>query len=299
MRSAIIAQYETETNRGQHKQAQNAQKLSAIKCKRSNPGFKQQENQQQRQSGTPSTSNNQQQQKQRSSRGSGQGKGKGKQPQQPVHLHIASVATLPPPTSHTVAHIGSSSMTQHVVSEPSPATRTSGFYPSVNKALTLAECLQVKPTIQTVKTLEQRFVEFDNVVRSCSNYNYDEEYDSYIDIDMSQSTSSHEPLQTVSDLEDIPSESELCSTFDSLETESNNSKKENRALTPEYIDPCSIADLEEQFKDEPAQLAAMEMWDRLSFGGQTIRHHSSNELIEEAYRNCQEYLSTLVNLNIS
>ena len=68
-------------------------------------------------------------------------------------------------------------------------------------------------------------MEFDDVVCSHSDYNYDEEYDSEIDIDMSQSISSHEPLQTVSDLEDIHSESKLCSTFDCLETDSNDSNK--------------------------------------------------------------------------
>src|SRR3984885_5518671 len=305
VRDAIVAQYETETNRGQHKQAQNAQKISAIKHKRKrgNPSFNQQENQQQRRpsQSSPNSSGNQQQPRQRGTRGSGRGKakGKGKQRDQPAHSHIASVAALPPPTSHTIAHIGSSSMTQRVVSEASPSTRTSGSYPSLNKALTLAERLEVKPTIQTVKTLEQRFAEFDDVVRSRSNYNYDEEYDSEMDIDMSQSISSRKPAQTESDIGDIPSESELCSAFDCLETESNDSNKENRALTPEYIDPGSIADLQDQFKDEPAQLAAMEMWDRLSFGGNTIRRRTSNELIEEAYRSHQEYLSGLVSPNTS
>ena len=74
-------------------------------------------------------------------------------------------------------------MTQRIVSEASPSIRTSGSYPSLNKALTLAECLEVKPTIQTDKTLEQHLVEFDDVVRSHCNYNYNEEYNSEMDID--------------------------------------------------------------------------------------------------------------------
>ena len=123
---AIVAQYETEMNQGYHKQAQNAHKLSAIKhkCKHGNPSFNQQESQQQQQHcPSQSSSNppgNQQQPRQHSTRGSGRGKakGKGKQHEQPAHSHIASIAALPPPTSHTVAHIGSSSMTQHVISEP-------------------------------------------------------------------------------------------------------------------------------------------------------------------------------------
>ena len=151
-----------------------------------------------------------------------------------------------------MVHIGSSSMTQHIISEASPSARTSGSYPSLNKALMLTECLEVKLTIQTVKTLEQCFAEFNDVVKSCSNYNYDEEFDSEMDIDMSQSISSCKLLQTESDIGDIPSESKLCPTFDSLETESNNSNKVNWVLTPEYIDLCSIANLKEQFKEELA-----------------------------------------------
>ena len=184
---SVCAQYKTKTNRGQHKGAQNANKISAIKCKCGNPDFHKQENQQQRQQPSSSSSKqsgNQQQQKQRSARGSGKSKkDKGKQP---AHSHVASIATLPPPTSHTIVHIGSSSMTQCIVSEPTPPTRTPGPYSLLNKALTLAERLEVKPTIQTVKTLEQHFAEFDETVRTHPNYNMDEESDSDIDVDMSQ-----------------------------------------------------------------------------------------------------------------
>ena len=47
---AIINHYETEANRGQHKGSQHANKISAIKCKHSNPDFNKQDNQPQRQS---------------------------------------------------------------------------------------------------------------------------------------------------------------------------------------------------------------------------------------------------------
>ena len=94
-------------------------------------------------------------------------------------------------------------MTQRVVSEPTPPTRTPGPYSSLNKALTLAERLEVKPTIQTVKTLEQRFVEFDDSVRTRPNYNLDEESDSDINVDMSQPATSHDKTQTESYVDDV------------------------------------------------------------------------------------------------
>ena len=68
VRDTIITQYENEMNCGGHKGAQNAQKLSAIKWKRGNPHFSQQECQQQPQVG-PSNPNQQQSFRQRSSRG--------------------------------------------------------------------------------------------------------------------------------------------------------------------------------------------------------------------------------------
>ena len=46
---AIINQYETEANRGQHKGSQHANKISAIKHKHGNPDFNKQENQPQHQ----------------------------------------------------------------------------------------------------------------------------------------------------------------------------------------------------------------------------------------------------------
>ena len=121
-------------------------------------------------------------------------------------------------------------MTQRVVSEPTPPTRTPGPYSSLNKALTLAERLEVKPTIQTVKTLEQRFMEFDDTVRTCPNYNLDEESDSDIDVDMSQPATSRSKTQMESYVDDLESSGlfELCSTLDSLETESTDSNKESR-----------------------------------------------------------------------
>ena len=65
---AIVTQYENEMNRGGHKGAHNAQKITAIKWKRSNPRFSQQECLQQLQAG-PSNPNQQQSFRQCGSRG--------------------------------------------------------------------------------------------------------------------------------------------------------------------------------------------------------------------------------------
>jgi len=56
-------------------------------------------------------------------------------------------------------------MTQCVVSEPTPPARTPDPYSLTNNASMLTEHLEVKPTIQTLKMLEQSFGEFDGMVR--------------------------------------------------------------------------------------------------------------------------------------
>src|SRR6266568_3497062 len=163
--SQVIGQFETETNCRQHKAAQAAQsvqKISAVKRKHSDPRFTKQGNQQQRQQqpSTPGPSNQQQPHRQRSGRGSGKGKGKGKQRDSaPQHSHFASVAALTPLTTHKVLHIGSSGSSVWTESEASPIEKSSSFYPSVKKACTLAEWMDVPATIQTVKTLEERFAD--------------------------------------------------------------------------------------------------------------------------------------------
>ena len=164
VRDVLIAQYENETNRGQHKdhKANQANKLSAVKRKCGDPSFNQQQGSSQQK---PSGSGNQQQHRQRSSRGSKRGGacGKGKQhANHPGHSHVASVVhftldvALPAPTSHTVVHVGPSNISTRVVTQDEPKIRVPGVYPSLNKALTLAERLDVPATTQTVKSLEQR-----------------------------------------------------------------------------------------------------------------------------------------------
>src|SRR6266702_908459 len=191
--SQVIGQFETKTNCGQHKAAQAAQsahKISAVKRKRGDPRFTKQGNQQQCQQ-QPSTSsgpsNQQQPHRQRGGRGSEKGKGKGKQRDgAPQHSHFASVAALAPPTTHKVLHIGSSGSSVRMESEASPIEKSSSFYPSVKKARTLTERMDVPATIQTIKTLEERFADIDAQMCPRINAFMDEEYDSDFNVDMSQ-----------------------------------------------------------------------------------------------------------------
>src|SRR6266571_2461494 len=254
--SQVIGQFETETNCGQHKAAQaaqSAQKISAVKRKRGDPRFTKQGNQQQRQQ-QPSTSsgpsNQQQPHRQHGGRGSGKGKGKGKQRDgAPQHSHFASVAALAPPTTHKVLHIGSSGSSVRTESEASPIEKSSSFYPSVKKARTLAEQMDVPATIQTVKTLEERFADIDAQMRPCINAFMDEEYDSNFDVDMSQPPKGAQPII---DIEELDSESinALGLQFGELTTDGG-SDKENRAPTPSYVAP----------EDIPEAMEIMAMWE--------------------------------------
>ncbi|KAH8990070.1 hypothetical protein EDB92DRAFT_1946751 [Lactarius akahatsu] len=188
-----------------HKATHNAQKLSAIKRKRNDPRFSKQGSSLQ-QPRAPGPSNQQQPFRQCGGCGSGRGKakGKGKAPARaPQHSHIASVAALAPPTSHKVTHIGSSGVTMRTeVESPSPQ-RASGFFPSVNKALMLAEQLDVPTTVQTIKTLEQHFADVDALMCPRIEKFMDEEYDSDFDIDMSQQPSgSAQPVMNIDSLND-------------------------------------------------------------------------------------------------
>src|SRR5579859_869396 len=172
----VIGQYETETNRGQHKAASTntAQKISAIKWKRENPRFNKQGSPPQPSGSKPY--NQQQPFRQHGGRGSGKttrGKGKGKQTTT-GHGHVASIAvidlppthfasdtSLSPPTTHSVMHIGLSGSISQTVMESPPVESSLGFYPSVNAARSLAERLNVPATVKTMKTLEQHFTDFD------------------------------------------------------------------------------------------------------------------------------------------
>src|SRR6266404_5851323 len=189
VQEVLVAQWDTELNRGGHKNTQNANKISAVKRKCGDPRF----NQQQGGSQQRTDNSGSQQFNQRGQRGKGKGKGKGKDKgkqwaNNPGHVHIASIAALPAPIAHTVAHVGSSDITKRVVTEQAPKERTPGAYPSLNKALTLTERLEVKPTIQTIKTLEQRFAKLDAQFMQKPLYNIGDKFDSdsLYDEDMSR-----------------------------------------------------------------------------------------------------------------
>ena len=109
----VIAQYEKETNRGQHKEhkVNQANRLSAVKCKHGDPSFSRQQGSSQQQ---PSGSGNQQQHRQCGSRGLKHGGAcdKGKQcANNPGHSHVASIVhfasdvALPVLTPHTACRI--------------------------------------------------------------------------------------------------------------------------------------------------------------------------------------------------
>ena len=153
-------------------------------------------------------------------------------------------AALPPPSSSTITHFGASlAMVMQTVHQSPPAMRTKGIYPSVNKAISLLECMEVKPTIQTTKKLEQRFLKLDNEVRTRAGF-YEDDYSS--DEDMSQTVLG--PLceifaATPSDLADLSGES-IAHDFEYLSidgiTFDPSSDTENRAPTPPCISPQSV-----------------------------------------------------------
>jgi hypothetical protein len=161
----VIDHFETKNSLRHTGKSLHANKISAIKHKRDQPPrFKKQEERQQQRK--PNSNDQQQPHRQRGQRGSGCGKGKGKQ-RDTGHSHVASMAVLtpvlPPHTSHTISHL-SSNPTTRTVTEESGSSRSSGSWPSVNNAFTLAEWMGITPTTQTVKTLEERMGDYDTLV---------------------------------------------------------------------------------------------------------------------------------------
>jgi transposase InsO family protein len=297
IKDILVTQFENETNRGAHKgnkKEQHANKLSNVKRKRDNdPRFKKQSGSPQQAADSPPP--NQQQHKQRGARAGARGgkaKGKGKA-SQAGHSHVASVAALTPalpsPSTTSVAHIGpSSSIVTRTVSIPHPTlqARVEGPYPTVNRALSLLERMDAPLSIQVVKTIEQRFDDYDHTVRSRSNYNYDEEYDSEVDVDMSQPVPGRDNTLTGSDFEDDGGTS-LVSAFESLSVDLNSqiSGGITRAPTPEYVDPETVGTLHSE-----EEIAAM--WANPGHS-RAVQRRGSNEFINELYRNHQQYLQNL------
>jgi transposase InsO family protein len=297
IKDILVTQFENETNRGAHKgnkKEQHANKLSNVKRKRDNdPRFKKQSGSQQQAADSPPT--NQQPHKQRGARAGARGgkaKGKGKA-SQAGHSHVASVAALTPalpsPSTTSVAHIGpSSSIVTRTISIPHPTlqARVEGPYPTVNRALSLLERMDAPLSIQVVKTIEQRFDDYDHTVRSRLNYNYDEEYDSEVDVDMSQPVPGRDNTLTGSDFEDDGGTS-LVSAFESLSVDLNSqiSGGITRAPTPEYVDPETVGTLHSE-----EEIAAM--WANPGHS-RAVQRRGSNEFINELYRNHQQYLQNL------
>src|SRR6201984_1837554 len=153
VRDAILAQWESEQTRGGKPRHKQANKLSSVKRKRGDPNFSNQQkgNQQKNNDGNSNSDD-------KHKRGKRGGKGKKKEGDH-QHSHIASVASTSLPTSSTIAHLGPSGLAKRVEHQAPPLQRTEGPYPSLNNALSLADRLGVKPTIQTVKNLEERVTE--------------------------------------------------------------------------------------------------------------------------------------------
>ena len=296
VRETVVSQFLTETNQGKHKAPQNANKLSAVKRKQGNPRFSKQE------SSTGNTPN-QQQHQQRGSRGTaGKPKDKGKGKAKPKgHSHVASMAipdpifttdaALPAPSSSTIAHIGaSSSKVTRTIKRSPPSARVDGVYPSVNKTLSLLERMEVSPSIQTAKNIEERFLAIDKEVRARAGFTYDDDSD-YSDVDMSRSFPERSIYRkTPDDLADLSGE-ELAHQFDYLSMDLNMFEFDegpSRAPTPEYTAPQSIPDNvdAELEADIDAQWASIN-------SKPTLKRKSSNEEVEEIWQRNQDYLASL------
>jgi hypothetical protein len=302
VREVLVTQYENETNRGSHKGGSQANKLSAVKQKHGNPRFNKQGSQQQSQP-TPGPSN-QQQPRQHGARGTGHGgkppsKGKAKAKQ---HSHVASMAihepvfttdaALPSPMSSTIAHFGpSSSKVMQTITQLPPTKRVDGAYPSVNKTLTLLERLEVTPSIQTAKNIEEHFLKIDEEVRACAGFY---KGDSNLDEDMSRSAPGQEVYTYIPDnLEDISGE-DLLQQFKVLSFDNNSLglyEEPQRAPTPEYVSLQLVtADLgHNQFDLIEAEIDAE--WKSKNPG--PLQRKTSNEVVHKAWKHHQDYLATL------
>jgi hypothetical protein len=181
VRNAILAQYKSENVRsgGKGKQ-QHANKLSAVKQKRSNQNFSNQESggSQQKPEDRPKCQCN------------GCRKGKKKEQQGHAHttqvLHIVNVASLEAPTTATIALPGPSGLQKRTISMERPKVRTPGPYKALNAAFNKVQEDSVTPTIQMVKMLEERITkQYEEGPWSKGNYTLGEESDKDEDVNMS------------------------------------------------------------------------------------------------------------------
>ncbi len=138
--------------------------------------------------------------------------------------------------------------------------------------------MDVPATIQTVKTLEERFADINAQMCPCIDAFMDEEYDSDFDVDMSQPAKGALPII---DFEALDSESinALGLQFGELTTDGG-SDKENRAPTPSYVAP----------EDIPEAREIMAMWENPPYS-KRLERKTSNEVIDDIYNSHQEYLA--------
>jgi len=154
----VISEFELESichGSGKH----NANKISTVKRKCGDPNWQNQQgsNQQQHQNQQQQSSDGQA--KCKCSKHGSKGKAKQADQQQQQHSHIANMASLAPPTTSTIALPAPSGMQKRIVSHPTPKQHMPGPYKALNAAIDTAQASGSKPTIQTVKTLEQRITD--------------------------------------------------------------------------------------------------------------------------------------------
>jgi hypothetical protein len=151
VRTAVITQFQADSVRYGSKQ-HNANKISVVKRKRSDPNWCNQQGSGQQQQGSDG------QAKRKHSKRAGKGKAKAADQSQ-QHSHIANIASTAPPTTSTIVLPAPSGMQKRIVTRPAPKQHTPGPYKAFNAAVDTAQASGSKPTIQTVKTLEQRITD--------------------------------------------------------------------------------------------------------------------------------------------
>jgi hypothetical protein len=149
--TAVITQYQVDSVRHSSNK-HNANKISMVKRKRSNPNWCNQQGLNQQQQGH----NGQAKHK----HGKCAGKGKAKQANQnQQYSHITNVTSMVPPTISTIVLPAPSGMHKHTITHPAPKQCTPSPYKAFNTAVDTAQASGSKPTIQTVKTLEQHITD--------------------------------------------------------------------------------------------------------------------------------------------
>jgi hypothetical protein len=150
VRDAIITQFQVDSVcHGLNKH--NANKISVVKCKHGDPNWRNQQGSNQQQQGYDGQA--------KCKRSKHTGKGKAKQADQSQHSHITNVTSMAPPTTSTIALPAPSGMHKCTVTCSAPKQRTPGPYKAFNTAVDTAQASGSKPTIQMVKTLEQRITD--------------------------------------------------------------------------------------------------------------------------------------------